>query len=107
VIFNFGSQTVSLWTWLGPCLLFVASLVAAAPGSVRADRQAHALAALSVTDAEDRLVLDWATVLRHNTFYKAVFRPAVLRANRTAEAVIAPTVIYPRRSSTTPRSRRS
>ncbi len=57
------------------CLLFVASLVAAAPGSVRADRQAHALAALSVTDAEDRLVLDWATVLRHNTFYKAVFHP--------------------------------
>lgn len=33
-----------------------------------------------------RLVLDWAEPLRHATFYKAVFRPAVLRANRTARA---------------------
>lgn len=35
-------------------------------------------------DAEKRLVLVWTTPLRHATFYKAVFRPAVLRANRTA-----------------------
>jgi integrase len=41
-----------------------------------------ALAALSVSDAADRLVLDWSAPIRHQTFYKAVFRPAVLRANR-------------------------
>lgn len=28
MIFNFGSQAVSLWTWLGPLLLFGASLAA-------------------------------------------------------------------------------
>jgi integrase len=28
------------------------------------------------------LVLDWTQPLRHATFYKAVYRPAVLRANR-------------------------
>uniref|UniRef100_UPI000C25F7CC tyrosine-type recombinase/integrase n=1 Tax=Mycobacteroides abscessus TaxID=36809 RepID=UPI000C25F7CC len=33
-------------------------------------------------DAEKRLVLDWTTPLRHATFYKSVYRPAVLRANR-------------------------
>lgn len=37
---------------------------------------------LTVEDAEKRLVLDWTTPLRHATFYKAVYRPAVLRANR-------------------------
>lgn len=37
-------------------------------------------------EAEARLMLDWATPLRHPTFYKAVYRPAVLRANRTATA---------------------
>ncbi|ELB89624.1 phage integrase family protein [Rhodococcus wratislaviensis IFP 2016] len=41
-----------------------------------------ALAALSVEEAEARLTLDWDAVLRHPTFYKAVYRPAVLRANR-------------------------
>lgn len=53
----------------------------AAPAKARADRQALALAALTVEDAENRLELDWSSVLRHGTFYKAVFRPAVLRAN--------------------------
>ena len=48
----------------------------------RTRRQAEALAALSVEDAEKRLVLDWTQPLRHATFYKAVYRPAVLRANR-------------------------
>jgi len=47
-----------------------------------ADRQAAALAALTVPEAEARLVLDWSEPLRHPTFYKAVYRPAVLRANR-------------------------
>jgi hypothetical protein len=28
------------------------------------------------------LVLDWTQPLRHATFYKAIYRPAVLRANR-------------------------
>jgi integrase len=45
-----------------------------------ADRQAHTLAALSVTEAAERLELDWMAPLRHLAFYKAVFRPAVLRA---------------------------
>ena len=45
-------------------------------------RQANALAELSVVDAEARLVLDWSEPLRHPTFYKAVYRPAVLRTNR-------------------------
>ena len=40
------------------------------------------LAALSADEAAERLVLDWSAPLRHQTFYKAVFRPAVLRANR-------------------------
>lgn len=51
-----------------------------------AERQATALAELSAQDAADRLVLDWATPYRHATFYKAGYRPAVLRANRAAEA---------------------
>ncbi len=50
----------------------------------KAERQALALAGLSVAEATDRLVLDWSAKLRHQTFYKAVFRPAVLRANRLA-----------------------
>lgn len=50
----------------------------------KARRQADALAALSVADAEARIVLDWTSPLRHPTFYKAVYRPAVLRANRLA-----------------------
>ena len=45
-------------------------------------RQASALAEFSVSEAEKRLVLDWAEPLRHGGWYKAVFRPAVLRANR-------------------------
>ncbi|UQC06987.2 tyrosine-type recombinase/integrase [Mycobacterium intracellulare] len=53
-----------------------------ATAKVRARRQADALAGLTVEDAEKRLVLDWAEPLRHPTFYKAVYRPAVLRANR-------------------------
>ncbi|CAN5609876.1 hypothetical protein BH09ACT7_BH09ACT7_23390 [soil metagenome] len=52
-----------------------------ATAKVRARRQADALADLTVEDAEKRLVLDWATPLRHATFYKSVYRPAVLRAN--------------------------
>ncbi|MDH3022670.1 tyrosine-type recombinase/integrase [Gordonia alkanivorans] len=46
----------------------------------RATRQADALAALTVDDAEQRLDLDWSSPVRHQNFYKAVFRPAVLRA---------------------------
>jgi integrase len=37
------------------------------------------------------LVLDWTQPLRHATFYKAVYRPAVLRANRvTPTAKLSP-----------------
>lgn len=53
-----------------------------ATAKARARRQADALARLSVEDAEKRLVLDWTQPLRHATFYKAAYRPAVLRANR-------------------------
>jgi integrase len=54
--------------------------------SATARRQAVALADLTTADAGERLVLDWTQPLRHATFYKAVFRPAVLRANRCAVA---------------------
>ena len=47
-----------------------------------AQRQAHALAMLTVQEAGERLVLDWAQPLRHQNWYKAVYRPAVLRAMR-------------------------
>lgn len=59
--------------------------VETAPSAVakaRARRQADALAELTVAEAEQRLVLDWTQPLRHATFYKAAYRPAVLRANR-------------------------
>jgi integrase len=42
------------------------------------------LAELSVEDAEAQLALDWNAPLRHAAFYKAVYRPAILRANRLA-----------------------
>jgi integrase len=64
---------------------------APAPAKARARRQADALADLTVTEAESRLALDWSQPLRHPTFYKAVYRPAVLRTNRfTPTAKIAP-----------------
>ncbi len=57
----------------------------------KAHRQASALAALSVQDAEARIALDWSQPLRHATFYKSVYRPAVLRANRlTPTAKLSP-----------------
>lgn len=47
------------------------------------------LPACSVRPA--RLVLDWSGPLLHGVFYKAVYRPAILRANRLAgRAVLAP-----------------
>jgi hypothetical protein len=46
----------------------------------------EALAELTVTEAEARLVLDWAQPYHHPALYKAIFRPAVLRANRLATA---------------------
>jgi hypothetical protein len=50
---------------------------------------------LSVAEAEAaaaaRLELDWTSPLRHMTFYKSVYRPAVLRANRlTPTAALSP-----------------
>jgi integrase len=57
----------------------------------RARRQADALAEITVEDAEKRLVLDWNQPLRHATFCKAVYRPAVLRGNRlTPTAKLSP-----------------
>lgn len=49
-----------------------------------------ALAALPVDEAEARLSLDWHALLRHQTFYKSVYRPAVLRANRFTPRVALP-----------------
>lgn len=59
-------------------------------GESAAQRQATALADLSVAEAGERLELDWGQPLRHATFYKAVYRPAVLRANRMAATTGAP-----------------
>lgn len=52
------------------------------PAKARARRQADALADLTMAEAEARLVLDWTAPLRHPTFYKAAYRPAVLRAKK-------------------------
>ncbi|KXO92322.1 hypothetical protein AXK56_04415 [Tsukamurella pulmonis] len=35
----------------------------------------------TVAEAEARLELDWQNVLLHKTYYKAVYRPALLRAS--------------------------
>ena len=43
-----------------------------------------------MADAEARLVLDWTAPLRHATFYKAIYRPAVLRTNRLAGKTVLP-----------------
>ena len=48
-------------------------------------RQLDALAALTVPEHAARLALDWANPLRHLTFYRAVFKPAVLRAGLSPE----------------------
>lgn len=64
--------------------------VEAKDGESAALRQATALSGLPVAEAGERLVLDWGQPLRHATFYKAVYRPAVLRANRLAAATGAP-----------------
>lgn len=50
-------------------------------------RQSTALANSSVAHTEDRLVLDWSQPLRHGAWYKAVYQPAVLRANRLTPTV--------------------
>jgi integrase len=55
-----------------------------------ARRQATALADLTPAEAGERLVLDWDAPNRHATFYKAVFRPAVLRANRLRPTAALP-----------------
>lgn len=41
-------------------------------------------------EAEARVVVDWSRPLQHPNFYKAVFRPAVLRAIRTDPLVGLP-----------------
>ncbi len=54
-----------------------------------------ALAVLSVDAAAERLVLDWSAPYRHQTFYKAVFRPAVARANRLGgDGVLPPALKF-------------
>ena len=59
-------------------------------GRSAALRQATALADFTVADAGERLVLDWTQPLRHSAFYKAVYRPAVLRANRITPSAALP-----------------
>jgi integrase len=68
------------------------ALVPARPTGIKntegtsAAKQTTALAELTRAEAGERLVLDWSQPYRHATFYKAVFRPAVVRANRAATA---------------------
>ncbi len=51
--------------------------------------------ALSVQEACDQLTLDWSAMLRHGSFYRYVYRPAVLRANRlTQSAGLPPTLRF-------------
>ena len=52
-----------------------------------------ALAALSTDEQAQRLNLDWTAPIRHQTFYKSVFKPAVMRANRT-KAVLPPNLTF-------------
>lgn len=54
------------------------------PAGASAANQATALAILTTAEASARLALDWSQPYRHATFYKAVFRPAVVRAIRAA-----------------------
>ena len=70
---------------------------AATPSAkARARRQADALAELTVAEAAERLVLDWENPLRHATFYKAIYRPAVLRANGVSPtAKLSPCAVLP------------
>ena len=60
------------------------------PAGAKAQRNADALASLTVDEAEQRLDLDWTSPVRHQNFYKAVYRPAVLRANRECEGRALP-----------------
>ncbi|BBY15097.1 hypothetical protein MLIT_06890 [Mycolicibacterium litorale] len=48
------------------------------PVGASAANQAAALAELTTAEAGERLVVDWSQPVRHATFYKAVFRPAVV-----------------------------
>ena len=58
-------------------------------------RQARASADLSAEEAAARLMLDWTQPLNHAAFYKAVYRPAVLRANRlTPTAALPPALKF-------------
>ncbi|MBB3039600.1 tyrosine-type recombinase/integrase [Hoyosella altamirensis] len=58
-------------------------LIAEKPTGVKAIKSAAAaLAELSPEQAAARLELDWDTPVRHPNFFKAIYRPAVLRANR-------------------------
>lgn len=85
--------------------LFPASaLVAAKPTGKRATdkdgkrivpKAEEVLAALAVEEAEARLTLDWMVPLRHPSFYKAIYRPSVLRANRLdPRAALLPTLKF-------------
>lgn len=74
----------------GAPLVPASTLVAAKPVGKRATdadgkrivpKAEEVLAALWVAEAEDRLASDWSVPLRHPSFYNAVYRPAVLRAN--------------------------
>lgn len=56
-------------------------------GQRAAPTAAEALAAMTTEQAEARLTLDWGQPLRHPTFYKAVYRPSVLRAVREGTPV--------------------
>jgi hypothetical protein len=87
VIFNFGSQATSLWTWLGPLLLFGASStatgvaysessvirrLAARPGQAR--RQRHRLSSNLIIGASN--IIMSGTRTNHKMETVLVARPA-------------------------------
>lgn len=61
----------------------------------------EARGALSVQEACDQLTLDWSAMLRHGTFYRYVYRPAVLRAIRLGTALGTDPSTVPTADSTT------
>lgn len=92
---NSDSHDTQAPLWPGVRLTAARPTGVKAEGDQPAQRQAAALGGLTAQEHAGRLVLDWATPYRHATVYKAVFRPAVLRANRGATATGATAAALP------------
>ena len=57
------------------------------------EKRENAVAGVVGPEAAERLVLDWSAPIRHQTFYKAVFRPSVLRAISSPLRVHTPSAL--------------